>query len=224
MTKANAALRTSPWTSPRSLVWAFALLVILLAYTTTLMIALSNVIDPQQYFRFFGSRDAQGDRWLATLIHIVPGMIALLSGPVQFLHRIRHWAPVLHRLTGWLYITAVATSLIGASRIITHSHGGPSTATGLGTLGVIWGIATLVGLIFILRRDPASHRRWMVRSYAATAAAVSLRFQLQFLIGLIGLDFDRAYVFVAWTSWLPILLLAEIWLRRPLTGGHGVPV
>ena len=53
------------------------------------------------------------------------------------------------------------------------------------------------------------HQQWMVRSYALTLAAVTLRIQLPLIQGTLGLSFDEAYAIVAWFAWIPNLIVAE---------------
>ena len=53
----------------------------------------------------------------------------------------------------------------------------------------------------------------MIRNYALTFAAVTLRIELFALIAA-GVPF--AYKTVAWSSWLPNLLVVEGWIRREL--------
>jgi hypothetical protein len=57
------------------------------------------------------------------------------------------------------------------------------------------------------------HRRWMIRSFALTFAAVTLRIYMP-LSGLMHLDMDQAYRAIAWLAWVPNLILAELYLRR----------
>ena len=57
--------------------------------------------------------------------------------------------------------------------------------------------------------DVTRHRQWMVRSYALTLAAVTLRIQLPFYQAVLGLSFDDAYAIVAWFCWIPNLVVAE---------------
>ncbi len=66
-------------------------------------------------------------------------------------------------------------------------------------------------------RDFLLHKQWMVRCYALTLAAVSLRLELPVLqIGL-GLSFEASYAVVAWFSWVPNLVIAEWFFnQRPL--------
>ena len=53
----------------------------------------------------------------------------------------------------------------------------------------------------------------MVRSYALTAAAITLRLYLGVALGF-RLPFTAAYPAIAWLCWTPNLVAAEILLRR----------
>jgi hypothetical protein len=64
----------------------------------------------------------------------------------------------------------------------------------------------------IRRRDLAAHRAWMVRSYALTLAAVTLRIYLPAAV-IGGLDMTFAYPAIAWLCWVPNHVIAE-WLLR----------
>jgi Predicted membrane protein (DUF2306) len=65
----------------------------------------------------------------------------------------------------------------------------------------------------ILHRDIQSHRQWMVRAYALTFAAVTLRLWLV-IFQVTGVDFAEGYVAVAWLSWVPNLIVAEWIVNR----------
>ena len=54
----------------------------------------------------------------------------------------------------------------------------------------------------------------MVRCYALTLAAVTLRIQLGVLQAGLGLSFEEAYAVTAWFSWVPNLILAEWWFNQ----------
>ena len=53
----------------------------------------------------------------------------------------------------------------------------------------------------------------MVRSYALTLAAVTLRFYLPASLAN-GLPFEAVYAVIAWACWVPNLIVAE-WLVLP---------
>jgi uncharacterized membrane protein YozB (DUF420 family) len=80
-------------------------------------------------------------------------------------------------------------------------------------LGGLWLAFTVLAFLSIRRRDQAAHRRWMLRSFALTLAAVTLRIYLP-LSAAMGWSFDAAYPMIAWLCWVPNLVLAELYLRR----------
>ena len=149
-------------------------------------------------------------------VHFFTGGVALMVGVWGFrrdlLVRRRAW----HRRIGKLYVVMVLVSGVAALLMACFAMGGVVTHLGFGIGAVFWLTATTIGWHRIhKRRDVAAHRRWMVRSYALTCAAITLRLQLAPLSELLG-GFTPAYRVVSWSAWIPNLIAAEIWLRwRP---------
>ena len=63
----------------------------------------------------------------------------------------------------------------------------------------------------------AEHRQWMIRSFALTFAAVTLRLYLPVLFTVGNMDYFEASNYVAWLCWVPNILFAEVYLRRAKT-------
>jgi uncharacterized membrane protein len=145
------------------------------------------------------------------LVHIVAGGVALVLGPWQLMPRLRAWSPRLHRGTGMIYVAAVVAA--GAAGLVMgpRAWGGPVAQVGFTSLAVAWLVTTLTGMQRILAGDRAGHRVWMTRSLAVTFAAVSLRLQTPLLAAL-GVPDAIAYPLVAWSSWVPTLVVLE-WRR-----------
>jgi uncharacterized membrane protein YozB (DUF420 family) len=74
----------------------------------------------------------------------------------------------------------------------------------------MWLFTGTKAFLCIRRGAVAEHRRWMVRNFSLTLAAVTLRIYLPSSM-VLGIPFDIAYPFIAWLCWVPNLLLAE-WL------------
>lgn len=144
--------------------------------------------------------------------HFLGSGTALLVGGFQFSARLRRDHLALHRWLGRSYLLACLVGGIGGLGLATISHGGPPTHVGFGLLAVLWLYAGARAYLAIRAGDVADHRRWMLRSFALTFGAVTLRVQLGLFSGLLGWDFDDAYVTVAWSSWVPNLVIAEWWL------------
>ena len=82
-----------------------------------------------------------------------------------------------------------------------------------GALAALLLFTTLRAYAAARRRDIATHRQWMVRSYALIFAAVTLRIELPLLAMAFG-DFLPGYQVVAWLCWVPNALWAEWYVRR----------
>ncbi len=152
--------------------------------------------------------------WL--VVHAITAATALLLGPWQFRSKARARRPRLHRWMGRTY--AVACLLAGATGIVLAlgaSTGIVSTA-GFGLLAIAWLYTTSMGWRLAMQRDFVAHRRWMIRSFALTFAAVTLRLYLP-IAATLPFPFEDSYRAISFLCWVPNLLAAELylWRRRP---------
>ena len=147
------------------------------------------------------------------MVHAGAASTALLLGPLQFLAVVRRRWPRFHRWIGWTYVISCLVG--GASGLVLAS--GVSTGIiarlGFGALGILWLGATAKALLMARARDFPEHRRWMIRSFALTFSAVTLRLYIPISL-VLGLDFITAYRAIAWLAWVPNALMAEWYLRR----------
>lgn len=146
---------------------------------------------------------------LVFMIHVTCGGLALLSGPWQLMRRLRARYPLLHRTTGYSYVGAVALAGIAGLVMGPGAWAGPVAQLGFTSLAIGWLTTTALGLHRILSRDRDGHRLWMTRSFALAFAAVSLRLQFP-LLDALGVEQSIAYQIVAWSSWVPNLLVAHV--------------
>jgi uncharacterized membrane protein len=146
--------------------------------------------------------------------HFFGAGLALLLAPLQVASWLRRRWPRLHRLGGWLYVSAVLIGALSALLLAPRTQGGWINGASFLLLAPLWGLATGLALLAVIRGDIAAHRRWMLRSVAMTFAAVSLRLYL--LLGLAGFgwSFASSYTFATWLCWPLNLALMELWLRR----------
>jgi uncharacterized membrane protein len=147
--------------------------------------------------------------------HVFASLVALALGPFQFAARLRTARPALHRWSGRVYL-GVGVLVGGAAGLYLagHAFGGPVARLGFACLALAWLYTGLRAYIAIRARDVVSHRRWMVRNFSLTFAAVTLRLWLPASVAA-GAPFDLAYAAVAWLCWVPNLVAAELLLREP---------
>ena len=178
---------------------------------------------PALYFfkdRTFGLLSSKSAELLANALwntafytHIILGGIALLIGWLQFSTKLRLTKLSLHRTIGKIYVVAVLMSSVAGIGIGFFATGGLVTSAGFICLGIIWFTTTLLAYTAIRKVQIEQHRRLMIYSYAACFAAVTLRLWLPLLIMLFG-DFIIAYSVVAWLSWVPNIIVANLIVRK----------
>jgi uncharacterized membrane protein len=162
---------------------------------------------------------------VAFYAHIVMGGVALVLGPLQFWRGLRTRHPRVHRWTGRTYLVAVAIASVSGLVIAVVNDAGFVGFFGFGALAVLWFVTGWRAYRAIRRRDVDSHRAWMMRNFALTYAAVTLRIWLPLLIlfqvlvpPAPGTDFEavfaNAYAAVPFLCWIPNLIVAEWLIRR----------
>ena len=144
--------------------------------------------------------------------HILLGGLALLIGWLQFSSKLRKRRINIHRTIGKIYVIAVLISGSCALYIAIHATGGMISILGFFSLGVVWLSTTILGFKAIKNRNIALHQKFMIYSYAACFAAVTLRIWLPTLTSIMG-EFIGAYRIVAWLCWVPNIMVAYFIVR-----------
>jgi uncharacterized membrane protein len=152
------------------------------------------------------------DPWL--VLHAGFAALALLVGPFQWLPRLRARVPKLHRWMGRVYVLACGLGGVAGLILAAGASTGPISQLGFGLLALLWLGSTLMAWRMAVQRRFAEHRAWMVRSFALTLSAVTLRLYLAVLLALPMSQFVDGYRLISFLCWVPNLLLAELFLRR----------
>lgn len=151
---------------------------------------------------------------IAFFTHIYLGGISLLVGWSQFSKKIRRKNLKLHRLLGKIYVICVLISAIAGFYVALFANGGIISQLGFLFLAIGWFYSTLNGYITIKKKDIENHRKWMIRSYAFTLAAVTLRLWMPILPSILGINFNESYIIISWLCWVPNIIIAEIYIRK----------
>jgi hypothetical protein len=151
---------------------------------------------------------------VALYTHVFASAFALALGPFQFSQRLRTSHPALHRWSGRFYLgVGVLVGGLAGLYVATHAFGGLVARLGFAGLALGWLYTGLRAYRAIRARHVVAHRRWMVRNFALTFAAVTLRLWLPMSM-VSGVAFEPAYAVVAWLCWVPNLLVAELIFNR----------
>ncbi|WP_339725863.1 DUF2306 domain-containing protein [uncultured Paraglaciecola sp.] len=143
-------------------------------------------------------------------MHIVAGALALALIPIQFflIKQYKYW----HRKIGKLYSVAVVISCTGAYYLAWNAYGGLSSTVALSTLATLWWFVTFKAVFHALNGDIQQHKKWIIRSTALTASAITLRLLSPILYSFF--DLYTAQQIIYWSCWPINLLLAEIYLWK----------
>jgi uncharacterized membrane protein len=155
----------------------------------------------------------------AFYLHISFGGLSLLTGWSQFSKWVRNKNLTLHRSLGKIYLISVSVSGTAGLYISFFATGGIIPSLGFGGLAIAWLASSAIAYISIRKGNIDRHQQWMVRSYAVTFAAVTLRLWIPFFQGILHMDFITSYKIIAWLCWVPNLLIGD-WIARRLAKRH----
>lgn len=152
---------------------------------------------------------------VAFYLHIFPALLVLSSGLTQFSGLILRRNPVIHRWVGRVYAYSILLVCGPAGMLMAwYANGGPVAQVSFLVLSTLWWWSTWVAWRAIRAGDIRRHGAWMIRSYALTLSAITLRL-MQFGLAMYSdIDPETAYRLVAWPSWVLNLAAAEFILAR----------
>lgn len=152
---------------------------------------------------------------LAFWVHVFTSMLPLLAGFTQFTPWVLAKWPSVHRMMGRVYVFSVCFVTGPASMVMAfYANGGVTSRIAFVILAFLWLYTTAMGWRKILRREWQSHREWMIRSYALTLSAITLRAWKYAIVFVFEPPPMDVYRLVAWLGFIPNIVFAEWWIRR----------
>jgi uncharacterized membrane protein len=187
--------------------WIAAVLAVLIGLTSLRYLVLGPAAAPANIASNAFARTG------VLVVHAGFASIALILGAFQLFPRFRARWPAWHRRAGTVYVVACLAGGIAGLVLAAGSSSGPIAVAGFGLLAVLWIGFTANAWRLARARDFVRHRRWMIRSYSLTFAAVTLRLYLPAAL-MAQLDGLASYRAIAFLCWVPNLIVAELWLRQ----------
>ncbi len=154
------------------------------------------------------------DRLLPASVHFGIGGLVLMIGPFQFVPRIRSKWPTVHRWMGRVYVGGCIFSGIAGLVLASNTNAGPIARTGFSLLAIFWLTTTTIAFLKAKNRKFGEHKQWMIRSYALTLAAVTLRIYLPVSMTGFDMPYSVVYPIISFACWVPNAIVAEWFLRR----------
>jgi uncharacterized membrane protein len=149
--------------------------------------------------------------------HILPGLVFLMLGPLQFVGSLRRRKPGLHRWTGRV-ILASGTTIGGTALVMSPQMaiGGANETAATMLFAIVFLVALVKAFLAIPRGQFALHREWMIRAFAIGSAVAAIRpivgifFATRKLTHLTPHDF---FGIAFWLGFTIQLMAAEIWIN-----------
>jgi len=152
---------------------------------------------------------------IAFFTHVFTAMLALLAGFTQFSEGFRIKNLQWHKRIGKVYFYTVVL-FAGPSGLIMgyHANGGITSQLAFCLLAILWITFTLIAVDKVRHGDINAHKKWMMRSYALTLSAVTLRlWKLGIVVAFEPHPMD-VYRIAAWLGWALNLVVAECMIVR----------
>jgi uncharacterized membrane protein len=154
-----------------------------------------------------------------TLFHILPGMLFMVLGPLQFVRGLRAKHPAIHRWSGRVFLLASAViGITGLTMVLRDSIGGADEKAAIVLFGSFFLIALGKALWHALYREFAQHREWMIRGFAIGLAVATIRpimgcfFAVAVMRGQRP-EPSRFFGTAFWIGFIVQAIVAEIWVR-----------
>lgn len=155
-------------------------------------------------------------------LHFLAGGIILVLGCLQLLASVREKYPLVHRISGRVYVTACLLAAVGGLAFIAlkGTIGGRVMDIGFTGYGVFMALAAVQTIRYARRKAFTRHRAWALRLFALAIGSWLYRMDYGFYIGFGGrsghtADFTGWFdYFMDFWFYLPNLLVVEIILAE----------
>ncbi len=157
--------------------------------------------------------------WKAAFyIHVFSSVFTLLAGFSQFSSYVLTNYKKLHRILGRIYAFNILFINFPSGFIMAiYANGFIPSKIAFLILDCLWFFFTLKAVIEIKRKNVKAHKEYMIRSYALTCSAITLRTWKLLLSSVFTIDPVTLYMIDAWLGFVPNLLFAEWLIRRKKT-------
>jgi uncharacterized membrane protein len=157
-----------------------------------------------------------------TLIHIIPGFLFMILGPLQFNATLRANHTRWHRISGRVFL--ICAAIIGISALVMSfampAIGGVTQAAATTLFGSFFLFALGKAFWHIRRREIALHRQWMIRAFSTGLAVATIRPIVGLFIALTiatrgpaALNLHTIFGTAFWIGFLLHATVAELWIR-----------
>lgn len=214
------------------LLWLAGLLITAVAGHFAFTMATKTVpyFSFQRGVAFLGTKPGEvldtGWYMAAFYVHITSSLIVICAGIIQMWPWVVRQYRRIHRLSGYIYVCGVLLLAAPSGLLIAvYANAGLASRVAFTLQSIVWWLITAAAWQAIRKHQWRLHTEWMIRSFAVTLAAMSLRGESFLMFYYFHTKPIETYVTVSWLSWVGNLIIAEllIWfgLGRKMTAASG---
>jgi len=138
-----------------------------------------------------------------------------MTGAFQFSKALIKKYKIVHRALGYIYIVSILLCAAPSGLFMGwYANGGWVPQIFFISLALVWWWTTFQAWRKIFQGDIKAHQAFMIRSYALTLSAITLRLWKVVIVYLFQPAPMDAYMIVSVLSWLPNLIIAEIIIKK----------
>ena len=150
----------------------------------------------------------------AFYIHSFSAIICLFAGFTQFSSVFLKQNKKLHRLFGKIYVWNIFVINFPVGMVLAvYANGQLIGRAAFVLLDCLWFYFTYKAFIFARNKNFIAHKNYMMRSYALTFSAITLRTWHMILSHAFVIAPAHLYMIDAWLGFIPNLLLVELIIR-----------
>jgi uncharacterized membrane protein len=159
---------------------------------------------------------------LLTMAHIIPGLIFIALGPLQFVRALRIRRPGLHRWMGRLVL--VSGMIIGCTALVMSPQmaiGGAIETAATIFFAILFLFALVKAFLSVRRGKAALHREWTIRMFAVGLAVATVRPIVGVFFATSSITHLTPHDFFGIAFWLGFtihFIAAEIWINYTRLG------
>jgi len=158
---------------------------------------------------------------IAFYFHIIFTPIILLVGTTQVFFNLNKRGGKLHQNLGKIYVFLILFVCAPSGVVMSfYAFGGFTSILSFLILSLLLFVFTYNGFKAIISGNIARHRKNIIRSYLLILSAILLRIFSFISVHYFNWDGENMYTFIAWASWLPSLVIYEIWYYKSLQLKH----
>ena len=151
---------------------------------------------------------------IAFFTHVYTSIIVHFAGITQFSSYLRRKFTATHRYLGFIYVAGVLFFASPSGLIMGYyAKGGIIAQVSFSILAILWFYFTLLALFAAKKKDWKIHQKHMLRSYALTLSAITLRIFKWIISNTLELPPMDTYQIVSIAGWVVNLATVEIYIK-----------